>query len=95
MKDFRQAPNTRSIEEQERSLERKRRALQILGALITAFCAVAAAAYFSDLAVLPFLEDRDVALKYLIASGIALVLESVATGWLIVRIARLKRSREV
>lgn len=94
MKDFRRPLNTPSIDEQERALKRKVMALQIVGGLIAVCAAVFAMAYFSDVALLPFLEDRQAALGWLILAAAALLVEGIASGWLHVRLARLKRSRE-
>lgn len=94
MRDFHQTSSVRSTDEQERALKRKLLALQVVGGLIAVFGAVAAAAYFSELALLPFLEDRQVALKWLVIAGAALLAEGVASGWLHFRLGKLKRSRE-
>lgn len=94
MKDFRRPRNEQPIEEQERALKKKLRALQILGSLIAVFGAVAAAAYFSDLVLLPFLADRQTALTCLVLSGAGILVEGVASGFIHVRLGKLERSRD-
>lgn len=94
MKDFRRATGPKSIDEQERALKRKLLALQIFGGLISVFTALAAMAYFGDHALLPFLEDRQLALKSLILAGAALLVEGGISGWLHIRLGKLKRLRQ-
>lgn len=94
MKDFRRATNALSSDEQKRALKRKLVAVQIVGGLITVFGAVAAVAYFADQALLPFLEDRRVALTCLIVAGVAILVEAPVSVSLKQRLSKFGAPRD-